>query len=75
MERQSGVGWGWEGVRRRREGWWSLCVIPLVMGDGEEFEKVEECDCSTKAGRLFCQQHLDPIGDERHVGPARRQLW
>lgn len=53
-----------------------LCVCDSrVMGDREEFEKVEECDCSTKTARLFCQQHLDPIGDERHVDPARRQLW
>lgn len=60
----------------KRQGEMVVCVCdPLVMGDREEFEKVEECDCSTKTARLFCQQHLDPIGDERHVGPARRQLW
>ena len=68
------AGQGGEGCEDRKR-WWSVCAIPLVMGDREEFEKVEECDCSTKAERLFCQQHLDPIGDERHVGPARRQLW
>lgn len=65
---------GW-GAGRSRERRWSVCAIRPVMGDRENFGKVEECDCSTKAGRLFCQQHLDPIGDERHVGPARRQLW
>lgn len=40
----------------------------------EGFAKTEECDCSSKAERLLCQQHLDPIGDERHVGPGKETI-